>query len=439
MNISNIEITNFKSIDHVKIQLSDFNVLIGANAAGKSNIVNLFQFLGDIFNLGLNDAISLQGGRDYIRNVNIGRKENLKISFEIACEHDPLKMPIRKRTYILRDGAPIPRTMGNYDFSITKIQYDFEIYFLKTRNDFKVLSEKIVADGELFQIKTMRNRRTGRRRRERQSVGLANLTMDRLENKISADFSPENKELELNYIDISGYRSYKIRIDKKQLILETEYIPYLCNSIRDYLRTISVYSIEPKLSKYSTKFTGRNELESDGSNLVIVLKKILEDKANKENFSLLINRVLPFIEDLSIERFSDKTIIASIKEKFTKNKFFPASLMSDGTICVIALLVILYFEEKRIILIEEPERSLHPSLLSKLIDMMKEVSKNKQIIITTHNPEVVKYSDLNNLKLVKRNKFGYTTVIEVDKMEQLKLFLEEELGIDVLYVDNMLR
>ena len=44
MNVSRIEIKNFKSFENVNVDLNDFNVLVGASASGKSNLSKLFNF-----------------------------------------------------------------------------------------------------------------------------------------------------------------------------------------------------------------------------------------------------------------------------------------------------------------------------------------------------------------------------------------------------------
>ena len=62
MTISKIRIANFKSFADQTVELNDFNLLVGANASGKSNFVQAFKFLRDIASHGLEEAISLQGG-----------------------------------------------------------------------------------------------------------------------------------------------------------------------------------------------------------------------------------------------------------------------------------------------------------------------------------------------------------------------------------------
>ena len=59
MPINKIKISNFKSFKEIDIDLRQFNVLIGANASGKSNFVQIFKFLRDIEKHGLENAIAL--------------------------------------------------------------------------------------------------------------------------------------------------------------------------------------------------------------------------------------------------------------------------------------------------------------------------------------------------------------------------------------------
>ena len=47
MRIESIAVSNFKSFSKSEIELGQFNVLVGANASGKSNFVQIFKFLRD--------------------------------------------------------------------------------------------------------------------------------------------------------------------------------------------------------------------------------------------------------------------------------------------------------------------------------------------------------------------------------------------------------
>jgi predicted ATPase len=192
-------------------------------------------------------------------------------------------------------------------------------------------------------------------------------------------------------------------------------------------------------------------LEEDGSNLAIVLKNILWDVDKKRKFSNLVKDLLPFVEDLDVEKFADRSLFLKLREIYTKEQYLPAFLISDGTINILALLVALYFEKKPLTIIEEPERNVHPYLISKMVEMMKDASHmpapqsevarqagQKQIIVTTHNPEEVKSAGLENILLVSRDKEGFSTISRPSEKDEVKTFLENEIGIEELYVQNLL-
>jgi predicted ATPase len=87
MAIKRIEIKNFKSFNDQNIELGQFNILVGANASGKSNFLNIFKFVSDIANYGLNNAISRQGGVKYLINTSIATQENFALKMVIDSNY----------------------------------------------------------------------------------------------------------------------------------------------------------------------------------------------------------------------------------------------------------------------------------------------------------------------------------------------------------------
>ncbi|MDT7880052.1 MAG: AAA family ATPase, partial [Candidatus Hydrothermia bacterium] len=78
---------NFKSFKDVEIELGNLNVLIGPNAGGKTNLINVFRFLRSLESEGLNNAISLHGGFYSIRNFKAGVNEPILIEMEFFIEN----------------------------------------------------------------------------------------------------------------------------------------------------------------------------------------------------------------------------------------------------------------------------------------------------------------------------------------------------------------
>jgi predicted ATPase len=203
-------------------------------------------------------------------------------------------------------------------------------------------------------------------------------------------------------------------------------------------REIEVFDIDPKSPKFGVQIAAKADLEDDGGNLALVLKTILENAGQKQTLSNLMRDLLPFVDDLRVEPFADRTFLFRLEEVFFPDEYLPASLLSDGTINVTALIVALYFERRALVAFEEPERNLHPSLLAKVVDMLRDASRRKQVIISTHSPEVVRHAKLEDLILVSRGESGFSRLSRPSERETVRDFLKNEIGIEDLFLQNML-
>ena len=66
--------------------------------------------------------------------------------------------------------------------------------------------------------------------------------------------------------------------------------------------------------------------------------------------------------------------------------------------------------ENSIILIDEPELSLHPKWQQKIVDVYKKIGKNNQIILATHSPHILGSVEKENIILLVKNKNGAVEV-----------------------------
>ena len=69
---------------------------------------------------------------------------------------------------------------------------------------------------------------------------------------------------------------------------------------------------------------------------------------------------------------------------------------------------------------------------------MKDVSDQKQLFVSTHNPLLIKDLDIKSIFLVSRNKQGFSEIKNLNDIEKIKIFLKNELGIEDLFIDNLL-
>jgi ABC-type thiamine transport system ATPase subunit len=77
-------------------------------------------------------------------------------------------------------------------------------------------------------------------------------------------------------------------------------------------------------------------------------------------------------------------------------------LCSDGTQRVTGILRQLIREDASCLLVEEPETAVHPRLLSKLLGVIESYSFDRQVVLTTHSPEIVDWCGPDDLRIVER-------------------------------------
>jgi predicted ATPase len=403
--IEKIEVKNFKSFENLDIKLGNFNVIIGPNASGKTNFISIFEFLRDIASLGLDNAISLQGGNEYIRNMKIKSAQDL--SLRVIFSQLPARISfLRKRV-----------------LELEKVVYEFHLRFDEKSSQYEIVKDELIQNIVIS--------RKGHSRRKSSSLRVFQEN-GKLSFNIEAPDEESKKIIESEFHFLLRERE----MQRNLLLLETPVFRFL-TTFGDIFREIAIYDFDPKLSKKAIPITAKAELEENGQNLPIVVKNILESKENRKEFLVLVKELLPFVENLDIEKLIDKSLLFKIREYYFED-YIPAPLISDGTINIIALIIALYFEKKRLIIIEEPERNIHPHLISRIVDMMKDASRKKQIIVTTHNPEFVKHAGLENLFFISRDEKGFSKIEKPANKEEVKVFLKDEIGIDELYIQNLL-
>jgi predicted ATPase len=417
MGINRISVSNFKSFDALSIDLQSFNVVVGANASGKSNFVEIFNFLRDISRYGLANAISLQGGIDYLRNIAIGAGRPSSFEFTVADEMGTSAeqdgrftgVILRSATYrFVLDGSP-----GRYTISEDVLETSFDIveydYHKSTDTEVPFRPKEVLGSGKLHLAN-----QDGRVR-------------------ITSEFPPSLPFSEEHLIP-SVARDQQL--PRGALLFESRMIPFpvLAAHVID---STPVYDFDPRPAKKAIAFTGLSQLDASGSNLPMILNTILSDPRRRSRFANLMTELLPFVRQVEIARFADRFLLLQLSEQYTSSPI-PASLLSDGTISVAALIVALYFTDTHGAIFEEPDRNLHPSLVMKLVAMMKDASRSKQLLITTHNPEIVKHAGLEDLILVSRGEAGFSKVTRPSGLESVRTFLANEIGVEELFIKNLL-
>jgi predicted ATPase len=199
---------------------------------------------------------------------------------------------------------------------------------------------------------------------------------------------------------------------------------------------IGVYDIDPHLAKSPFRMAGKAVLQENGENLALVLKQIRADREKSRKFHNLLRYMLPFALQIGTRPYLGTSILLKLRETYYDDALL-AHLLSDGTVDVIALIAALFFEDKEVVIIEEPERNIHPHLISGLVELMKDAARDKQIIVTTHSPEVVRHAGVENLLLLSRDEKGFSTISRPAEKQDVKVFLENNLGLEEVFVQEL--
>ncbi|MFK7979091.1 MAG: AAA family ATPase, partial [Saprospiraceae bacterium] len=156
MRIENIEIQNFKSIGSQTFFFNDVNVLIGANASGKSNFIQVFEFLKSIKKNGIQEAVVNLGGIKKIINFN-SDTQRVKIRIEINPKVRSIirseielsnKKLIKNTNKIIYEIVLRATKQNNFDFKETLTFYQ---YFSINTFQEETLGTEIEQHGKIFQ------------------------------------------------------------------------------------------------------------------------------------------------------------------------------------------------------------------------------------------------------------------------------------------------
>ena len=397
MKITKIDIENFKSFEDISADLNDFNVIVGASASGKSNFIEAFRFLKDVcddFEKGIN-----KHGGHFFKNINLDSSNSSCIKVRFSNGES-----FSNRT-----------TSNNYLIQYTSIDYELCINFDDTINETVKFNFNLFKDDVFIK----KNSLTLNNKNWKISTNLVDNNVIDLEDLIP-------KAL-LNIVNDN-------MAEKHELIINSP-LSSVPISWGNYFKSINYYNINPKFCLLDDG-SGKAVLNEIGQNLPVVLEKILDDSEKHRKYLNLVSILLPYIEDINVFKFEDNRRIFRLSEKYNHSPVL-SPFVSDGTINILALITALYFEEADIILIEEPERNIHPALFIQLVGMMKEVCLKKQIIITTHSPEILNYCDLADIHLISRDSNGFSRMSKPVNNEEIKDFIKE-LGIGQVFVDNYL-
>ena len=133
-------------------------------------------------------------------------------------------------------------------------------------------------------------------------------------------------------------------------------------------------------------------LQADGSNAASVLREIQrKSAADWQRIGELLESVVPGTVGIHLKPRGNKLALG-----FSQDWGKPATVkfeavnMSDGTLRVLGMLAAIFQRPvPSLIVIEEPEATVHPGAIGSILDLLRHAGRCMQVVVTTHSPDVL--------------------------------------------------
>ncbi|WP_428658106.1 AAA family ATPase [Runella sp.] len=171
--------------------------------------------------------------------------------------------------------------------------------------------------------------------------------------------------------------------------------------LESFLRTAMIYEPQLKFFTLPGSLEGNTAtLESDLSNIISFLD-VLRDQflENYIRIEKSLNICIPEFSGLRFGKIVAKDFASKemVSKKlglyhFNHNVIYWADELSEGVLYFLALLCIIHQPNPpKLLLLEEPERGIHPRRIKEVIGFIKQLAYEKdiQVIMTTHSPLVL--------------------------------------------------
>ena len=330
----------FRSIPAADIEFDNPTFMVGRNGSGKSNIADAFTFLADAMVQPLQTVFDRRGGIAAVRNRSSAksRPPNWGLGVELA----------------------------NLNGEVTSAHYALELRALPDYG-FEVVREQCIVD---------------RPNNERDWF----------------DWSPRN-----------GFSSnadlLKPALEAGALALplvggDTRFQP-----VHRFLSEMRAYCIEPPVLREMQDPDGGVRLRSDGSNAASVLREIRRKSPEDWQRVLeLLGSIVPETTGVGPKKHGNKLALEFTQDWGKSGSVkFEAYNMSDGTLRAVGILAAVFQKPApSVLVVEEPESTIHPGALGAILDLLRHASRSTQVVVTTHSPDVLdaEWIEDRHLKIV---------------------------------------
>ena len=354
--LTEFTLANFKSYKTSRLPLGALTVLIGANAAGKSNAIEALRFLSWLAQG--QKLTTIQYAVNNADRIIRGRVDDLchlgQSTFTIGCHLDSTKWNQLDITLNVREGELHINSERIVDSTTKTTQ--IPLY------DLNKASQGIGTDVD---------------------VSYNNFTKGKYKPRVIC-----SDQMAI-FVQLDTPARFDAKNHKSQKVIP--------ETVREYQRVLqNILFLDPvpaKMREYSFKSDKR--LQEDGTNLSSVLFRLWDKKPDNQKTILNLIQSLPeqAIEKLDFISGPRDEVMVRLAETFgNKPRYCEAALLSDGTLRVLAITAaMLSATEGSLVVIEEIDNGVHPNRAKHLLTCIRDIAerRNLRVLLSTHNPALM--------------------------------------------------
>lgn len=407
--LEDLYVDGFRSLKEFKLGLNPgLNVLVGPNGSGKTNIFRFFEFLSNITDHKILDAVGHSGGANAIFD-----------RAEAATDFQKIHISLKGSTEI---NTETPR--GQTRKREVKYFYSFVITFDKSNSIIKYDKQDLILESKSEKVTARENLRITYRDGE-----IKQLDAEDVEDYFYLGLSAD----QLKEFIRSNSHIYK----ENSLIKFIGQFSPLVRAIVSDINPGKAYNINPESIRKVEDISKEPAIKPDGSGLAATLsylEMISKDSAKgnellfyqdrferyQEYFYGQIIDLVSIVNDDIInlipknDLVENRVNIIAIIRGHDRDIEIPLKYLSDGTLKWISIVTAI-ITSSSIFSIEEPENFLHPKMQKEIINIIREnigSRKNAFALLTTHSETLINCL-LPEEILLTRYKNGYTSASRI--------------------------
>ncbi|MFD5410298.1 AAA family ATPase [Streptomyces nojiriensis] len=373
--ILGLTVRNFRTLTDTKLPLGPLTVMVGPNAAGKSNVLHALEFLGDVARHGIESALNGLGGFDVLAFRGGGRPlSRLSVGIEgiwsdFASVEEPDRYELSVSHPRLPETSRARSTTYRRERFIQHPERGVETSVELTSSSLTVLSQ-LEADRAHSPLTVGRLDSALHHATPRPQKGPSAAAM--------SEVTQHLKEIRVFDPNVRAAREPAAISDAGRHLNDD------ASNLADFLKTLRDF----------------RDKDKDGHRAI--WKALLDD----------VRTVVPQIRDIHLVDTPGRTGYLSVE--LEENSLRGRTRLQDasfGTVRLLCLLALFHDPNPPLLTcIEEIDHGIHPHALELLAGRLREASRRAQFLVTTHSPAFVNELDPEEFIVCERGQDGASVI-----------------------------